>query len=111
MIRQGQRITNPRKHAAGTIASAYDRLKVDVDRVKTDKMKKVKQEEMDRHMKFLRSNSSQLVKIFEMQNLLIDAKMLIVRKLEKIKGMTNYTRGICCNRYHEKPIWGYDKYQ
>ena len=88
MIRQGQRITNPRKHAAGTIASAYDRLKVDVDRVKTDKMKKVKQEEMDRYMKFLRSNSSQLVKIFEMQNLLIDAKMLIVRKLEKIKGMT-----------------------
>ena len=88
MIRQGQRITNPRKHAAGTIASAYDRLKHDVDRVKTDKMKKVKQEEMDSHVKFLRSNSSQLVKIFEMQNLLIDAKMLIVRKLEKIKGMT-----------------------
>ena len=42
---------------------------------------------MDLKMKFFRSNSSQLVKIFDMQNLLVDAKELIIRKLEKAKGV------------------------
>ena len=39
-------------------------------------------------MKFFRQNSGELVKIFAMQNLLIEAKLLIVRKLEKIRGLT-----------------------
>ena len=42
---------------------------------------------MDLKMKFFRSNSSQLVKIFDMQNLLVDAKELVIRKLEKAKGV------------------------
>ena len=42
---------------------------------------------MDRLMKEFRSNSSQLVKIFDMQNLLVDAKEMVIRKLEKSKGL------------------------
>ena len=42
---------------------------------------------MDRYVGFLRKNSSEVVKIFAMQNLLIDAKLLIIRKLEDIKGL------------------------
>ena len=43
---------------------------------------------MDEKMQFFRSNSSQLVKIFDMQNLLVDAKEMIIRKLEGAKGLT-----------------------
>ena len=42
---------------------------------------------MDRIMKEFRSNSSQLVKVFDMQNLLVDAKEIVIRKLEKSKGL------------------------
>ena len=42
---------------------------------------------MDRLMKEFRSNSSQLVKIFDMQNLLVDLKEMVIRKLEKSKGL------------------------
>jgi len=41
---------------------------------------------------FLRKNSSEIVKIFTMQNLLIEAKLIIIRQLEKVKGMKTLMR-------------------
>ena len=41
-------------------------------------------------MKEFRSNSSQLVKIFDMQNLLVDAKEMVIRKLEKSKDLWTF---------------------
>ena len=86
-VREGEKITNTRQHTRGLIAYVYDKLKKDVDRVKRPETKKEKQLTMDNKMKFFRSNSSQLVKIFDMQNLLVEAKELIIRKLEKSKGV------------------------
>ena len=86
-VRAGEKITDTRQHTRGLIAYVYDKLKADVDRVKRPETKKEKQLTMDFKMKFFRSNSSQLVKIFDMQNLLVAAKELIIRKLEKSKGV------------------------
>ena len=86
-VRAGEKITNTRQHTRGLIAYVYDKLKADVDRVKRPETKKLKQQTMDDKMKFFRSKSSQLVKIFDMQNLLVTAKDLIIRKLEKSKGV------------------------
>ena len=87
-VRAGTKISNVRKHTAGLIAFVYDRLNADIDRVKQEKTKASKKVTMDRYVGFLRKNSSELVKIFDMQNLLIDAKLLIVRKLGDIGGLT-----------------------
>ena len=87
MIRQGEKITNVRKHTAGLIAFVYDKLKAEIDKVKREETKKNKKEVMDRYVGFLRKNSGEFVKIFAMQNLLIDAKLLILRQLEKVKGI------------------------
>jgi len=92
MVRQGQKISNVRKHTAGLIAFVYDKLKADVDKVKRDDTKKKKKEVMDKYVGFLRKNSSEIVKIFDMQNLLIDAKLLILRQLEKVKGIKTLMR-------------------
>ena len=86
-VRAGERITNTRKHTQGLIAYIYDKLKKDVDKLKRPQNKAVKQQTMDDKMKFFRSNSSQLVKIFDMQNFLVQAKDMIIRKLEKSKGV------------------------
>ena len=86
-VRAGTKISNVRKHTAGVIAFVYDRLKADMEKVKREETKAAKKVTMDRYVGFLRKNSSELVKIFAMQNLLIDAKLLIVRKLESIKGL------------------------
>ena len=86
-VRTGQKITNTRMHTKGLIEYVYDKLKKEVDKVKRPQNKKIKQLNMDRLMKEFRSNSSQLVKIFDMQNLLVEAKDMIIRKLEKSKGV------------------------
>ena len=88
-VRTGQKITNTRMHTKGLIEYVYDKLKKEVDKVKRPQNKRIKQQNMDRLMKEFRSNSSQLVKIFDMQNLLVDAKEMVIRKLEKSKGLMN----------------------
>ena len=86
-VRTGQKITNTRMHTKGLIEYVYDKLKKEVDKVKRPQNKKIKQLNMDRLMKEFRSNSSQLVKVFDMQNLLVDAKEMVIRKLEKSRGL------------------------
>jgi len=79
-VRAGEKITNTRMHTSGLIAYIYDKLKKDVDKVKRQQNKDIKQMKMDTYMKFFRAESSQLVKIFDIQNLLVDAKDMIIRK-------------------------------
>jgi len=88
-VRAGEKITNTKKHTAGLIAYVYDESKKKVDKVKRAQNKEIKQQNMDRLMKFFRSNSSKLVTVFDMQNLLVDAKDMIIRKLEKAKGVAS----------------------
>ena len=87
-VRAGEPIKNVKKHTAELIAFVYDRLKNEVNKVKREASKKNKQDQMDRYVGFLRSKSKELVKIFVMQNILIKAKLLILKKLQSIKGLT-----------------------
>jgi len=88
-VRAGEKITNTKKHTAGLIAYVYDKYKKEVEKVKRPQNKEVKQQNMDRLMKLFRSQASKLVTIFDMQNLLVDAKDMIIRKLEKARGVAS----------------------
>jgi len=88
-VRAGEKITNTKKHTAGLIAYVYDKYKKEVEKVKRPQNKEVKQQNMDRLMKVFRSQASKLVTIFDMQNLLVDAKDMIISKLEKAKGVAS----------------------
>ena len=72
-------------HTKGLIEYIYDKKKKEVDKVKRPQNKAIKQQNMDRLMKYFRSNAGQMVMIFDMQNLLVSAKDTIIRKLEKSK--------------------------
>jgi hypothetical protein len=87
MVRAGEPIKDVKRHTAGLIAFVYDKLKAEIDKVKREETKKNKKDVMDRYVGFLRKNSSQIVKIFAMQNLLIEAKLIIIRQLEKVKSI------------------------
>ena len=87
MVRAGEPIKDVKRHTAGLIAFVYDKLKAEIDKVKREETKKNKKDVMDKYVGFLRKNSSQIVKIFAMQNLLIEAKLIIIRKLEKVKSI------------------------
>ena len=92
MVRAGEPIKDVKRHTAGLIAFVYDKLKAEIDKVKREETKKNKKDVMDRYVGFLRKNSSEIVKIFAMQNLLIEAKLIIIRQLEKVKGIKTLMR-------------------
>ena len=85
-VREGQKITNTGKHTQELIKYVDAKIQKNIDSVKTPKAKQAKQKVKDDLISFLSSNKGNLKIIFDMQNLLTDAKNTIIRKLEKAKG-------------------------
>ena len=85
-VREGQKITNTGKHTQELIKYVDAKIQKNIDSVKTPKAKQAKQKVKDDLISFLSSNKGNLKIIFDMQNLLTDAKKTIIRKLEKAKG-------------------------
>ena len=85
-VREGQKITNTGKHSQELIKYVDAKIQKNIDSVKTPKAKQAKQKVKDDLIGFLSSNKGNLKIIFDMQNLLTDAKNTIIRKLEKAKG-------------------------
>ncbi len=65
-------------------------MQKNIDSVKTPKTKEAKQKVKDNLIGFLSSNKGNLKIVFDMQNLLTDAKNTIIRKLEKAKGVMEF---------------------
>ena len=83
-VREGQIIGNPRAHVVGLIAYLRKKLNAQVEKLKTEKARKAKQEKHEEFISFFVDNKVELRKIFEMQNILIAAKTMLLKKLQEI---------------------------
>jgi hypothetical protein len=88
-VREGQKISNTTKHTSDLINYISVKLQKNIDSVKTPKAKQTKKQTKDAVVGFLTSNKKGLQSIFDMQNHLVDAKNMIIRKLETAKGVMN----------------------
>ena len=86
-VREGQKISNTVKHTSDLIKYIEVKLQKNIDSVKTPKAKDAKKKIKNEIVGYLSSHKGDLRTIFDMQNLLVDAKDMIVRKLEKAKGV------------------------
>jgi len=86
-VREGQKISNTSKHSQDLIKYVDVKMQKNIDSVKTQKAKDAKKKVKDDLISFLSSNKGNLKIVFDMQNLLTDAKNMIIRKLEKAKGV------------------------
>ena len=87
-IREGRPIENPDAHARGLIVYLKQKFDKELNKLKTEKARLRKQQAQKEFLRFFQSNVRQLSQIFEMQNMLIACKILILRKLEQVKTMT-----------------------
>ena len=87
-IREGRPIENPDAHARGLIVYLKQKFEKELNKLKTEKARLRKQQSQREFLKFFQTNVRQLSQIFEMQNMLIACKILILRKLEQVKTMT-----------------------
>jgi len=87
-IREGRPIDNPMSHVTGLIKYLKDKLNKEELKLKTEKARLKKQHLHKEFLKFFQYNHRQLALIFEMQNLLIACKIMILRKLEQVNTLT-----------------------
>lgn len=84
-VREGKEITNTVQHVAGLIATTEEKMnKLILDAKKADTKQK-RQMEKNIVMAFYKSNKNELKKIFDLQNLLVRAKNMIVKKLQQVQ--------------------------
>ena len=84
-VREGQEIKNTTQHTRDLIKWVEDRQNKEILAAKLEKTKTRKIAEKNEILRFYRSNAAQLKLIFDLQNKLVDAKNMIVRKLREIK--------------------------
>ena len=88
-VRAGQKITNPGAHAKGYEKWVVDSIQKQVDKAKSDKGKLKYQNIQKEYLREVRKHTGNLKEIITFQNLLVDAKMQIIKKLNSVKGLTD----------------------
>ena len=88
-VRNNEKITNTVSHVKDLILSIEEKLNKNLGDAKKEDTRLKRAQEKTIVMNFYKSNKDELKKIFDLQNLLVDAKHMIVRKLEQVQGVTN----------------------
>jgi hypothetical protein len=87
-VRQGERITDTRRHTIELISWIEAKLNKEIQEAKKEDTKKKRIKEKTEVMRFFRNNAGQLKSIFDLQNILVFAKNMIVKKLQEIRQVT-----------------------
>ena len=88
-VRVGEIIKNPKQHAQGYVKWVEMSIQKQIDKVKTDKGKDKYKNIQKEYIREVRKHTNNLTNILTFQNLLVDAKMQIVKKLNSVKGLTD----------------------
>jgi hypothetical protein len=85
-VREGKEITNTAAHVQGLILSIEEKMNKHIQEAKRQDTRMKRQKEKTIVMNWYKANRNELKKIFDLQNLITKAKIMIVRKLEQAKG-------------------------
>jgi len=88
-VRAGEKISNPAAHAKGYEKWVEMSIQKQIDKAKSDKGKEKYTAMQKEYMREVRKHTGNLKQIITFQNLLVDAKMQIVKKLNSVKGLTD----------------------
>jgi hypothetical protein len=89
MVRAGEKITNPMSHAKGYEAWVWNSIQKQIDKAKSEKGKDKYRNIQKEYVREVKKYTRNLIQIITFQNLLVDAKMQIVQKLNSVKGLTD----------------------
>lgn len=91
-VREGKKITNTQSHTMELIRWVEAKLNKDIADAKKAETKAKRTKEKTEVMRFFRNNAQQLKLIFDLMNYLVDAKLMIIRKLETIRSVGTFVR-------------------
>ena len=88
-VREGQKITNTAAHTRELLKWVEEKLNKDIVSAKMEKTKRGKTMIKNEIMRTLRGSANDLKNVFDMQNGMVDAKNMIIKKLQQIKQVTS----------------------
>ena len=91
-VRKGEKITNPAAHAKGYEKWVFDSIQKQIDKAKSDKGKEKYENIQKEYVREVKRHTINLKQVIAFQNLLVDAKMMIVTKLDQVKSIGTFIR-------------------
>ena len=92
-VRANVRITNTEAHTKGLIDFVNQRYAKQIDKLKSDKGKQKKETQRDELLKFFdKKNIKTLKKVFDLQNSVVDAKLIIINKLNGLSNINTFVK-------------------
>ena len=88
-VRAGEIISNPAAHAKGYENWVQMSIQKQIDKSKSPKGKEKYQNIQKEYLRETKKHTKNLIQIITFQNLLVDSKMQIVKKLNSVKGLTD----------------------
>ena len=87
-VRAGKKIRNTSVHTINLIRFVEQKLNKEILKAKRVETKRKRQQEKNEMMRFFRQSAMQLVQIFNLMNQIVDAKLIIIRKLQEMRQIT-----------------------
>lgn len=92
-VTDGERITNTSKFVSDLMNYIYDYYQLEMDKLKTDAAKERKKARMKEVLSYFSKNDkAQIVKLFDLYNIVVDAKLSIITKLDKTKTVGTFLK-------------------
>lgn len=92
-VRAGTAISNTTKHTNGLIAYIKNKYQKEIDARKTESGKSAQRQKMQELLKFFSPQNKENIKLmFDLQQALISAKLLIISKLNKLNSLSTFAR-------------------
>ena len=88
-VRAGEQIKQPNQHAKGYEKWVEISIQKQIDKAKSPAGKKKYENVQKEYIREVKKYTGMLVQVITFQNLLVDAKMVIVKKLNSVKGLTD----------------------
>jgi len=92
-VREGQRITNTKSHATGLIMFVKDRYQKEIDKLSKAQAIENREKKRDELLKFFdKKNLKNLQNVFDLQNSVVDAKLIIINKLNSLNSIGTFVK-------------------
>lgn len=92
-VRAGEKVKDPSIFVTELMDYIYAYYQKEIDKLKTEKGKASREERRKEVLSyFSNTDKSQIVSLFELYNLIVDAKLTIIRKLDRAKNVGTFLR-------------------
>ena len=92
-VREGQRIKDTKKHAKGLVMFVRDRYQKEIDKRSSPKGKQAQVDKRDAVLEFFSDkNLKNLALVYDLQNYITDAKLIIINKLNSLSSIGTFVK-------------------